>query len=192
KAGRRQEPGAMGKDLADAGIAIAGELDAPATADGGDMFWLDATTLLVGRGYRTNDAGIDQLRALLEPMGAGVHAFDLQHFQGPEACLHLMSVISPLDHDLAAVFLPMMPVSLVQLLQEHEVSFVEVPQEEFDTLACNVLALGPRIALAVDGNPETRRRLEAAGVDVRVFSGEDVCKKGEGGPTCLTRPLSRG
>jgi len=192
KDGRRDEPSGVAKDLIDAGVTIAGELEGPATAEGGDMFWLDATTLLIGRGYRTNGAGIDQIRAYVEPSGVTVHAFDLQYFHGPAECLHLMSFISPLDRDLAVVFLPMMPVKLVQLLQERGVSFVEVPQEEFDSLGTNVLALGPRVALAIAGNDETRRRMESAGVDVRVFSGEELCKKGDGGPTCLTRPLDRG
>lgn len=192
KDGRRDEPAALAQDLIDAGVAMVGELEAPATAEGGDMFWLDATTLLIGRGYRTNNAGIDQIRSFLEPAGVAVHAFDLQHFHGPAACLHLMSFISPLDRDLAVVFLPMMPVALVQLLQERGVSFVEVPPEEFDTLGPNVLALGPRIALAIAGNDQTRRRMESAGVDVRVFPGDELCLKGDGGPTCLTRPLDRG
>ncbi|MEA2614060.1 MAG: hypothetical protein QOI52_2019 [Chloroflexota bacterium] len=192
KDGRRDEPSAAAKDLIDAGVAIVGELEAPATAEGGDMFWLDGTTLLIGRSYRTNDAGVDQVRAFLEPSGVTVHVFDLQHLHGPAECLHLMSFISPLDRDLALVSLPMMPVRLVQLLADRGVSLVEVPQEEFDTLGPNVLALGPRVALAIGGNDETRRRMESAGVDVRVFSGEDLCRKGDGGPTCLTRPLDRG
>ena len=192
KEGRRGEPSAAAKDLIDAGVTIAGELEGPATAEGGDMFWLDATTLLIGRGYRTNDAGIDQIRAHVEPAGVTVRAFDLQHFHGPAECLHLMSFISPLDRDLAVVFLPMMPVKLVQLLQERGMSFVEVPPEEFDTMGSNVLALGPRVALAVAGNDETRRRMESAGVDVRIFAGDELCRKGDGGPTCLTRPLDRG
>jgi N-dimethylarginine dimethylaminohydrolase len=192
KEGRRDEPSAAAKDLIEAGVPILGELEGLATAEGGDMFWLDGTTLLIGRGYRTNGAGVDQIRAFLEPGGVTVHVFDLQHFHGPAECLHLMSFISPLDRDLALVFLPMVPVRLVQLLADHGVSFVEVPPEEFDTLGPNVLALAPRIALAIDGNDETRRRMESAGVDVRVFSGQDLCRKGDGGPTCLTRPLDRG
>ena len=192
KEGRRGEPSALARDLAEAGVGVLGELEDPATAEGGDMFWLDRATLLIGRGYRTNDAGIDQIRAYLEPAGVTVHAFDLQHLNGPAECLHLMSFISPLDRDLAVVFLPMMPVRMVQLLQDAGVAFVEVPEEEFDTLGPNVLALGPRVALAIEGNHETRRRMEAAGVDVRVFSGEELCKKGDGGPTCLSRPLDRG
>jgi N-dimethylarginine dimethylaminohydrolase len=101
-------------------------------------------------------------------------------------------VISPLDDDLALVYLPLMPVRLVQLLQERGVELIEVPDEEFDSMGCNVLALGPRAALALDGNPETRRRMETAGVDVRVYVGEELSRKGDGGPTCLTRPLERG
>lgn len=189
---RREEPAAMAKDLADAGVAIVGELHGSATAEGGDMLWLDATTLLIGRGYRTNDAGIDQISALLEPTGVRVLAFDLQHFHGPAECLHLMSFISMLDRDLAVVYLPMLPVKLVQILQDRGVALVEVPEDEFDTLGPNVLALGPRIALAVAGNDETRRRMEAAAVDVRTFPADDLCRKGDGGPTCLSRPLERG
>ncbi len=191
KVGRRAEPEAVGADLSAAGVPIEGRLTDPATAEGGDMFWLDPSTLLVGRGYRTNDAGIEQLRALLAPRGAQVVAFDLPHLDGPRACLHLMSFISPLDRDLAVVYLPLMPVRLVQLLQARGVGFVEVPEEEFGSMGPNVLALGPRRALALDGNPETRRRMEAAGVEVLVYEGSDISRKGDGGPTCLTRPLER-
>lgn len=192
KGGRLGEPEADARDLVAAGVPVVGTLSAPATAEGGDMFWLDERTLLVGRGYRTNDEGVRQLRELLEPAGTTVEAFDLPHFHGPAECLHLMSFISPLDADLAVVYLPMLPVRLVELLQGRGVSLVEVPDEEFDSMGPNVLALGPRLGLAVDGNPETRRRLEAAGVEVRVFEGSEISRKGNGGPTCLTRPLDRG
>jgi N-dimethylarginine dimethylaminohydrolase len=154
------------------------------------MFWLDERTLLVGRGYRTNDEGIEQLRGLLEP-DAELIQVDLPHFRGPDACLHLMSFISPLDRDLVVAFPPMLPVRLVEILRERGIGLVEVPDEEFDSQGANVLALGPRVALALDGNPETRRRMEAAGVTVRTFSGNEISRKGDGGPTCLTRPLDR-
>ena len=192
KPGRLAEPAACAEDLAAAGVQVVGALSGTAIAEGGDMFWLDDRTLLVGRGYRTNEAGIRQLRALLEPGSAGIEVFDLPHFHGPAQCLHLMSFISPLDVDLAVVYLPMLPVRLVELLRERGVGLVEVPEDEFDSMGPNVLALAPRVALAVDGNPETRRRLEAAGVDVRVFAGSEISRKGDGGPTCLTRPLVRG
>jgi dimethylargininase len=190
KPGRRDEPAALTVDLTGAGLGLLGTLAPPATAEGGDMFWLDHRTLLVGRGYRTNDDGIEQIRSLLGD-SIDVIAFDLPHAEGPDACLHLMSFISPLDDDLAVVYLPMMPVRLVELLRERGVGLVEVPDEEFETQGPNVLALAPRVALALEGNPETRRRMEAAGVDVRTFAGSEISRKGDGGPTCLTRPLDR-
>jgi dimethylargininase len=189
KVGRRAEPEALAEDLRRAGLAVIGRLTEPATAEGGDMFFLDGGTLLVGRGYRTNDAGVEQLRALLP--GVEVVAFDLPHFHGPEECLHLMSFISPLDADLAVGYTPMMPVRLVELLRERSITIVEVPEDEFDSMGANVLALGPRVALALEGNPATRRALEAAGVDVRTYTGMEISRKGDGGPTCLTRPLDR-
>ncbi len=121
-----------------------------------------------------------------------VHRFDLPFHRGPDACLHLMSFLSPLDADLVVAYLPMMPVRLAELLEQRGIRTVEVPDEEFATMGPNVLALGPKIALALDGNPQTRRRMEAAGVDVRVYRGEHVSLNGDGGPTCLTRPLARG
>jgi N-dimethylarginine dimethylaminohydrolase len=192
KEGRRNEPDAAAADLGPAGIGVAGRVEPPGTAEGGDMFWLDPSTLLVGRGYRTNDEGIAQLRTLLGPSGVDVIAFDLPHLNGPDECLHLMSFISLLDRDLAVVYPPLMPVRLVELLRERGVGFVEVPAEEFPTMGANVLALAPRVALALDGNPETRRRMEAAGVEVRIYRGEEISRKGDGGPTCLTKPLARG
>ena len=190
KPGRRAEPAALEADLTSAGLAVLGRLTAPATAEGGDMFWLDESTLLVGRGYRTNDEGIAQIRALL-PDEVELAAFDLPHHKGPDECLHLMSFISPLDHDLAVVFPPMMPVRLLDLLRRRGISFVEVPEEEYDSQGANVLALAPRVALSLEGNPATRRRMEAAGVDVRTFTGQEISRKGDGGPTCLSRPLER-
>jgi N-dimethylarginine dimethylaminohydrolase len=189
KEGRRGEPEAMAADFAEAGVPIAGRLEAPALAEGGDTVWLDESTLLVGRGYRTNDDGIQGLRDLL--LGIEVVAFDLPHYHGAGEVMHLMSFLSPLDVDLAAVFLPLMPVRLVELLQERGIELVEVPEEEFESMGPNVLALGPRVALALAGNDETRRRMEKAGVDVRVYQGDHISRPGDGGPTCLTRPLLR-
>ncbi|HEY5858711.1 MAG TPA: arginine deiminase family protein [Actinomycetota bacterium] len=192
KPGRRAEPGAMGLDLNAAGIEVLGTMQAPGTAEGGDMFWLDERTLLVGRGYRTNDEGIAQLGTFLEPLGADVVSFDLPHFHGESACMHLMSFISPLAPDLAVVFAPMVPVRLMEMLNDRAITLVQVPDEEFDSQGPNVLALAPRVALALDGNPETRRRMESVGVDVRTYAGSEISRKGDGGPTCLTRPLERG
>src|SRR5205085_6188404 len=187
---RQGEPEAIGRDLERAGVPVAARLEAPALADGGDTMWLDEWTLLVGLGYRTNEAGAEALRRALP--GVDVLTFDLPHHRGAGEVLHLLSFVSPLDRDLALVYPSLAPVRLLQLLAEHDVELVEVPDEEYESLGCNVLALGPRVALALDGNPKTRRRLEAAGVDVRVYRGEELSRKGDGGPTCLTRPLLRG
>jgi dimethylargininase len=189
KEGRRIEVDAMAVDLVEAGLPLAARLEAPATAEGGDVLWLDERTLLVGRGYRTNDEGV---RALADALpGVDVVVFDLPHLRGPSEVVHLMSFLSLLDVDLAVAYPPLMPVRLVELLTERGVELVEVPDEEFETMGPNVLALAPRVALALDGNPETRRRMERAGVDVRVYRGDEISRKGDGGPTCLTRPLLR-
>ncbi len=190
KEGRLGEPRVMAADFERAGVPIAMEVGAPATVEGGDTLWLDDRTLLVGHGYRTNEAGIGALRDGLP--GVDVIAFDLPHYHGPAEVLHLMSFISPLDADLALVYLPLMPVRLVELLHERGVRLVEVPDDEFESMGANVLALAPCVALALDGNPETRHRMERAGVEVLVYRGEEVSRKGDGGPTCLTRPLLRG
>jgi dimethylargininase len=187
---RRVEPAVLGRDLERAGVPVAARLEAPALAEGGDTLWLDERTLLVGLGYRTNQAGADALRRALPDVD--VLTFDLPHYRGPGEVLHLLSFVSPLDSDLALLYPPLAPTRLLQLLAERGLRTVEVPDEEYGSLGCNVLALGPRVALALDGNPETRRRLERAGVDVRVYKGEELSLKGDGGPTCLTRPLLRG
>jgi dimethylargininase len=190
KESRRVEVEPLGRELEAAGIEVVARLNGPACAEGGDMLWLDEQTLVVGRGYRTNEAGIAAMRRALPE--AEVIAVDLPHWHGRDEVMHLLSLISPVADDLALVYLPMLPVRLVELLEERGVDFVEVPDEEFESMGCNVLALASRRVLALDGNPETRRRLEAAAVEVLVYSGEELSRKGDGGPTCLTRPLLRG
>jgi N-dimethylarginine dimethylaminohydrolase len=190
KEGRRGEIDSMRADFAAAGVPVAAELTEPAVAEGGDTLWLDERTLIVGLGYRTNEAGATQLAEAMPDVE--VITVDLPHYHGRSEVMHLMSLISPLDDDLALAYLPLMPVRLVELLEQRGIALVEVPDEEFESMGCNVLALGPRVALALDGNIETRRRMEAAGADVRVYEGEELSRKGDGGPTCLTRPLLRG
>lgn len=189
KAGRRREPAALAPELEGAGVPVAAGLDEPALAEGGDTLWLDDETLLVGIGYRTNEEGVTALEDAFP--GVQVIPFDLPHWNGAGEVLHLLSFISPLDRDLALVYPRLAPVRLLGLLAEREIRVVEVPDGEFETQGPNVLALAPRRALALDGNPETRRRMEQAGVDVSVYSGDEISVKGDGGPTCLTRPLLR-
>ena len=168
---------------------VAGALSEPVMAEGGDTVWLDEETLLVGIGYRTNPAAAAALEEAFP--GVEVLLFDLPHWNGRAEVMHLMSFISPLDRDLALVYTRIAPVRLLAMLAERGIEVVEVPDEEFESQGPNVLALGPRRALALDGNPETRRRMERAGVDVVIYTGDEISRKGDGGPTCLTRPLLR-
>jgi dimethylargininase len=186
---RRGEPSALAPVLEEAGVPVVAQLDEPALAEGGDTLWLDERTLLVGIGYRTNEEGAAALTDAFP--GVDVLAFDLPHWQGAAEVLHLMSFISPLDENLVLLYPRIAPVRLVRLLAERGVEVVEVPEEEFETQGPNVLALGPKRALALEGNDETRRRMERAGVDVVVYRGDEISRKGDGGPTCLTRPLLR-
>ncbi len=177
--------------MTDLGIPIAGRIREPGTLEGGDCLWLDEHTLVVGRGYRTNSEGIRQLDEILAPFGVTVTAFDLPHWHGPAECLHLLSLISLLDDDLAVVYLPLLAAELVRLLRRRGIKLIPVPDEEFPTQGPNVLALAPRRCLLLEENRETIRRLEAAGCEVLTYSGQEISHNRSGGPTCLTRPLLR-
>jgi N-dimethylarginine dimethylaminohydrolase len=187
---RQGEPPLLTTQLADLGLPIVGRLTAPATADGGDMFWLDAATLAVGRTYRTNSAAIDQLRVILQPQGVTVQAFDMPHDQGPAYCLHLMSVVSPVRGDLAVVYERLAPVALLQALQERGIETINVPDEDYVSLGCNVLAVAPGVVVIAEGNDVTIKALRDHGVEVHTYAASEI-NKGEGGPTCLTRPILR-
>jgi len=192
KPARRAEPAALERVLADLGIPIHGRITGPGRLEGGDVVWLGARTIAIGRGYRTDDDGIDQLRTLLAGLVDQVLVVPLPHWRGPDDVFHLMSILSPLDRDLALVYEPLLPVPFRERLLALGITLVAVPDAEFPSLGGNVLAVGPRRAVMVAGNPETRRRLEAAGCELHEFSGAEICAKGGGGPTCLTRPLTRG
>lgn len=172
-------------------IPTLAKIVAPGATEAGDIVWLDAKTLLVGHGYRTNAAGIQQLRALLAPKGVDVLSAPLPHGPGPSACLHLMSLISLLDERTALVDLPWLAVETVELLRARGYHFIEIDPSERDTLACNVLALGGKRLLALEENKNTNANLRAVGFDLRTFPGSELCINGSGGPTCLTRPLLR-
>jgi len=173
------------------GIPIAGEVKAPANTEAGDMVWLDAHTLLIGQGYRTNAVGIAQMRDLLGPHGVEVLTAPLPYGPGPTACLHLMSLISLLDENTALVDLPWLAVETVELLRARGYCFIEIDDTERHTLACNVLSLGEGRLVAIEENRKTNQRLRDSGFDVYTFSGSEICINGSGGPTCLTRPLLR-
>lgn len=188
---RRGEERAIGESLQRHDVPIYATLDGEATAEGGDLLWIDHETLAIGRGYRTNAEGLRQLGAALRPIGVETVEVQLPYGDGPASCLHLMSIISMLDHDLAVAYMPLLPVPFVETLSDRGVTLVEVPEEEYPTMGPNVLALAPRQCLAIDGNPVTRRRMEDAGCEVMTYRGEELSLKAEGGATCLTRPILR-
>jgi N-dimethylarginine dimethylaminohydrolase len=191
KPNRRAEGAHHGSFSETLGIQTLGEITAPGTTEAGDMVWLDSKTLLIGQGYRTNAAGIQQMRDLLSPKGVDVLSAPLPHGLGPSSCLHLMSLMSLLDEQTALVDLPWLAVETVELLKSCAFNFIEIEYSERDTLACNVLALGQKRLLAIEENHKTNASLRRAGFDVRTFPGRDLCVTGGGGPTCLTRPLLR-
>jgi N-dimethylarginine dimethylaminohydrolase len=191
KAARMHEPYAEKKAFEANGIAVLGEIKAPGTVEGGDVAWLDEHTLAVGHTYRTNEEGIRQLTALLQPLNVEVITVPLPHYKGPSDVFHLMSILSPVDKDLAVVYSPLMPIAFRNLLLSRGYRLIEVPAEEFESMGCNVLALAPRVCLMVAGNPKTKDALEQAGCKVIVYQGEEISVKGGGGPTCLTRPVYR-
>lgn len=187
---RAGEPPLLARDLEVLGLPVIARLHAPATADGGDMLWLDDRTLAVGRSYRTNQAAIDQLRDVLSAEEAVVESFDLPHDQGPEYCLHLMSVISPIRDDLALVYERLAPVPLLQALRERGIAIVPLPEEDYLSLGCNVLVIEPGVVVMAHGNAATAEVLRDHGVHVHEYQASEI-NKGEGGPTCLTRPILR-
>jgi len=177
-------------DLANAGIPLVGRLEGTATADGGDMFWLDDVTLAVGRSYRTNAEAVRQLREILSARGIAIEVYDVPHDQGPEWCLHLMSVVSPVREDLAVVYERLAPVAMLEELRARGVELLSVPEEDWLTLGGNVLAVSPGVVVIASGNEATGQALADRGCDVHVYEASEITK-GEGGPTCLTRPILR-
>ncbi len=188
---RRGEEAAMARRFAELGIPILYTLHGDARAEGGDLLWLDHETLAVGQGFRTNAEGLCQLREALEPIGVQVIPVELPYYTGPQACLHLLSLISLVDEKLAVAYPSLLAVPFWQELERRGIQILEVPDEEFATMASNVLALEPRQCLMLEGNPRTQRLLEEAGCTVATYTGNEVSLKAEGGATCLTRPLWR-
>ncbi len=191
KRSRRAEPLVHRKFFARHDIPVLGEIEPPGLAEGGDLVWLDERTVLAGEGYRTNASGIEQLKTLLAPLDVEVVTAPLPFGPGPDACLHLMSLISMLDDRVALVDLPWLSVATVSLLEDRGIDLLPIDDNERDSLACNVLALGEGKLLSIAENPSTNRRLEEAGFSVATFPGSEICANGSGGPTCLTRPVLR-
>ncbi len=188
---RRAEPSAAGEFLLELGIPILGSITGEGRLEGGDVVWIDARTLAVGLGYRTNEEGIRQLKELTRDFVDEFIVVPLPHWKGPGDVLHLMSLISPIDHDLAVVYSRLLPVPFREWLLRRGIRLLEVSDFEFETMACNILAVSPRKCMMISGNPQTKQMLEDKGIEVWEYGGEEISMKGAGGPTCLTRPLLR-
>ncbi len=191
KQGRIHEPYAQLEAYKMNNVNILGEIKFPGTLEGGDVAWLDQNTLAVGHTYRTNEEGISQLKGLLQPKGIEIIVVELPHYKGENDVFHLMSILSPVDKNLAVVYSPLMPIKFRNELLQRRFQLIEVPDQEFDSMGCNVLAVAPRDCLMVDGNPITKKLLEKAGCQVASYKGQEISVKGGGGPTCLTRPMKR-
>ena len=181
----------MARALLSLDIPIIGWIGGTATMDAGDTLWLDHDTLLVGRSYRTNDEGIEQLRRIVDGRVRNIQQFELPHWLGARHVLHLMSVVSLVDHDLAVIYPQAVPVRLMALLVDREYRLIEVPDREWDTQGCNVLALAPGVAVLAEGNPVTAANLRDAGIQVLLYPGDQITRLRVSGPTCNSRPLLR-
>ena len=191
KAARRTEPDALELAYKEIGMPIAGRISGEGLLEGGDVVWLDEETLLAGQGYRTNAEGIRQLRGIIGNSAEELFVVQLPHWRGPEDVFHLMSILSPVDVGKLLVYEPLLPAALHQYLLNRNFKLIMVPENEFESMGCNVLALAPGSCLMMSGNPITRARLEAAGISVTEYEGTEISTKGAGGPTCLTRPVFR-
>lgn len=191
KSGRVNEPKSQKQTYLDSNTSILGEITFPGTLEGGDVAWLDEKTLAVGHTYRTNEEGIKQLKVLLESKGIEIIVVELPHYKGSSDVFHLMSILSPVDKNLAVVYSPLMPIKFRNELINRGFGLIEVPEEEFESMGCNVLAIAPRKCVMVKGNPKTEKALLDASCEVIIYKGEHISIKGGGGPTCLTRPLLR-
>ncbi len=189
---RRGEEEVMARRLNELGVPVRYTLHGEARAEGGDLLWVDHETLAVGLGFRTNAEGLRQLEDALDGMGITIIPVELPYFSGPETCLHLLSLISIVDHQLAVVYPSLLSVPFWLYLQQRGFRLMEVPQDEFETMGPNVLALAPGRCLMLEGNPVTKQRLEEVGCEVLTYRGDEISLKAEGGPTCLTRPILRG
>ena len=191
KKARLAEPNTIEKFFKSIQIPILGKIKAPGTLEGGDVVWIDDKTIAVGEGYRTNKEGIEQLRYLLSDQVETVISVPIPHWNGPQDCLHLMSNLSPIDHNLYLVYSRLLPVSFRKYLLDENIELIDVPDEEYESMGCNVLTVAPRKAIMISGNSKTKQLLEKNNVEVYTYDGTEISIKGAGGPTCLTRPFLR-
>ena len=191
KKARKPEVNSMKKFFHSIEVPILGKIQSPGTLEGGDVVWINEKTIAIGEGYRTNKEGIEQLKLLLSDQVETVITVSIPHWNGPDDCLHLMSNLSPIDHDLYLVYSRLLPVSFIKYLLDQNIELIDVPDDEYESMGCNVLAIAPRKVIMISGNPKTKQLLENKGVEIHTYDGSEISIKGAGGPTCLTRPFLR-
>ncbi len=191
KKARQPETDSMKKFFHSIEVPILGKIQSPGTLEGGDVVWINEKTIAIGEGYRTNKEGIEQLKLLLSDQVETVITVSIPHWNGPDDCLHLMSNLSPIDHDLYLVYSRLLPVSFIKYLLDQNIELIDVPDDEYESMGCNVLAVAPRKVIMISGNPKTKQLLENKGVEIHTYDGSEISIKGAGGPTCLTRPFLR-
>ena len=191
KKARKPEIDSMKKFFHSIEVPILGKIQSPGTLEGGDVVWINEKTIAIGEGYRTNKEGIEQLKLLLSDQVETVITVSIPHWNGPDDCLHLMSNLSPIDHDLYLVYSRLLPVSFIKYLLDQNIELIDVPDDEYESMGCNVLAIAPRKVIMISGNPKTKQLLENKGVEIHTYDGSEISIKGAGGPTCLTRPFLR-
>ena len=191
KKSRKSEPKALKDFLSDNNISVIGEIKYPGIIEGGDIIWINNRTIAVGEGYRTNKEGIRQLKEILGDEIDDLIRVPLPHWLGPESCLHLMSNVSPIDHNLYLIYPKLLPVKFIKYLKSLNIKLINVPDKEYESMACNVLSLAPKKCIMMSGNPITKKLLESNNVEVFTYDGSEISLKGAGGPTCLTRPIYR-
>tara|TARA_Y100001935_G_scaffold129806_1_gene107598 strand:- start:1387 stop:2271 length:885 start_codon:yes stop_codon:yes gene_type:complete len=172
-------------------IPVLGKIEGPGTLEGGDVVWINEQTVAIGEGYRSNEEGIRQFKKILGNRAKKIISVALPHWNGPRDCLHLMSNLSPIDDNLFIVYPKLLPVPFIKYLIESNIKLIEVPDKEYYSMGCNVLAMAKRRVIMLEGNPITKKKLEAEGVVVKTYNGSEISLKGAGGPTCLTRPFLR-
>ena len=191
KKARKPEVNSMKKFFHSIEVPILGKIQSPGTLEGGDVVWINEKTIAIGEGYRTNKEGIEQLKLLLSDQIETVITVSIPHWNGPDDCLHLMSNLSPIDHDLYLVYSRLLPVSFIKYLLDQNIELIDVPDDEYESMGCNVLAIAPRKVIMISGNPKTKQLLKNKGVEIHTYDGSEISIKGAGGPTCLTRPFLR-
>ena len=191
KKDRTNEPHAVKKYFESINVPILGHIENPGKLEGGDIVWIDKKTIAIGEGYRSNNHGIKQLKTILGNLIENIITVPLPHWNGKNDCLHLMSNLSPLDHNLFLIYPRLLPVSFIQFLIDRKIELIEVPDSEYDSMGCNVLAIGHKKVIMVDGNSITKNLIEEKGIEVFTYDGTEISLKGAGGPTCLTRPFLR-